>query len=1166
MKELLFVLVFVIMAHNNCFSQCPNSGKCRQRCNNSSQKNLQTNPSTELIDNFLLNLYFIDSVTGNANGLMNIGESIEFVGKIRSNFTSAIDSVACQISCSNPALAIDSPQNHFLGTMLPMDLIEIVWTAAVSDTLAPNSINQFTVQMIVTAEGGYQQTITMFYEVGCQYCSLYSFNCQDGDGFTDFFLAEIQNPGNGCGNDGYSNFTDKVCFLSAGQSYTVSWATGFQNNFADLYIDLDENCDMYAEDELLINNYPLSLNLSDATLVIPPTATPGVKLLRIVACYQMDPSCYGNSGCVYGEIEDYTVIITKDELPSIPEFSVECSGVCNEMTWQHPVGWSSGLTYFVFRDNTLLNPEGTESLHYCDTITQIGRFYYCVQGFSDTLSTPRACAVFDMTYFSPQNLTYLCLPGGVQISWSPPDVPLEPTYYELYKDGELLAGPISDTSFFELMSDPGIWEYHVKAYYEEEASENSDVLLLHYGICPENVPFSEGFDAGVKPDNWFCKTFPSNNNLIFFSTYFQVNGAQIDDSCVVINSTLDGQRATVVTPPMNCSDAQNVHLSFTSYVAYNYSTIHKLLVSNDGFNWQEMGALFQDWKTGHPAQIYIYDISSIADNKELVLVKWEYSGSNVGANNPEWLIDNVVVEEGASELPDSPGDIGIAFYFNNAAQRKIEWCPSQDATSYNIYNNGLLMFENIRQSSHTFTTGQGSMNISVTGNTDSGESNGPNLFYLPNIGFPPYYSTDTLHYNLHSCEVITDSIPNATQASSSLVQFSYRSCTPLEPGVPIPPTTNNYCKPITNPGPMHFIQKFQLGEANLTGGYSASGYSYMNDEQIVLTAGKSYFGTMYLMPVGNYVRIWLDVDRDIVFEEDELIFSYSCQEHHLMPLVIHIPDQIQVGQSMLRVRVSDQEIFGPCDENGSGEIEDYPVWISDTATQYSWFCPFKGRWSWNSGDEYIKFIIDARQLQVGEYLGYFYVEDWNQWWVDGFMPVKLEVTTTNPPKNLTALANPFSGIDVMLSWLPPEGPFPDGYNIYRNGFLINVDLITNLNYLDSCLQPGTYAYHVYAVFGECESSPSNEAVVNILVGVNESDNTHEFRIFPNPASGKVTIFKPESVDCYDVQIISQWGVVSSKKQVTTRQQIIDVGSYPVGIFIVQIITEDEIIFEKLIIE
>ena len=121
------------------------------------------------------------------------------------------------------------------------------------------------------------------------------------------------------------------------------------------------------------------------------------------------------------------------------------------------------------------------------------------------------------------------------------------------------------------------------------------------------------------------------------------------------------------------------------------------------------------------------------------------------------------------------------------------------------------------------------------------------------------------------------------------------------------------------------------------------------------------------------------------------------------------------------------------------------------------------------------------------------IPEWpfSHWDIDGEMftanPVAVEMlanilVTANfiylsPPQNLTATA----GNDVVyLEWDFPDLPVDllrldlQGYKVYRDGMLLNTELISELNYEDHAVENGvTYSYYVTAQYLEGESEPSN---------------------------------------------------------------------------------------------
>jgi|GEM_PF-3116875 len=122
------------------------------------------------------------------------------------------------------------------------------------------------------------------------------------------------------------------------------------------------------------------------------------------------------------------------------------------------------------------------------------------------------------------------------------------------------------------------------------------------------------------------------------------------------------------------------------------------------------------------------------------------------------------------------------------------------------------------------------------------------------------------------------------------------------------------------------------------------------------------------------------------------------------------------------------------------------------------------------------------------------------------MPTVTEYITVPIPADLEV---PFidataSGNSAIIVWDAPEGCLlPDGYNLYRDGAMINTSLITDLTYTDTGLETGFYEYYVTAVYYFGESEPSDPTYV-LIVGIDEI-NTNSLQVYPNPASDKLNI-------------------------------------------------------------
>ncbi len=132
-------------------------------------------------------------------------------------------------------------------------------------------------------------------------------NCSFGDGFTGFSMADISNLSSGCSANGYGNFTNMSTDILPGNSYEVSFMTGYGDQDVCLWIDFNKN-EVFDDNELLLEDFNLASadQLYTTTITIPDGLESGTTRMRIKANWQNS----ANDPCAditYGETEDYTV-------------------------------------------------------------------------------------------------------------------------------------------------------------------------------------------------------------------------------------------------------------------------------------------------------------------------------------------------------------------------------------------------------------------------------------------------------------------------------------------------------------------------------------------------------------------------------------------------------------------------------------------------------------------------------------------------------------------------------------------------------------------------------------------------------------------------------------------------------------------------------------------
>jgi NADH/NAD ratio-sensing transcriptional regulator Rex len=152
--------------------------------------------------------------------------------------------------------------------------------------------------------------------------------------------------------------------------------------------------------------------------------------------------------------------------------------------------------------------------------------------------------------------------------------------------------------------------------------------------------------------------------------------------------------------------------------------------------------------------------------------------------------------------------------------------------------------------------------------------------------------------------------------------------------------------------------------------------------------------------------------------------------------------------------------------------------------------------------------------------------------------------------NSTGLAA--GNLPVIEDQVAPNAPSEFlSYNVYRDGELIATDVMEN-TYVDEVGVPGLVCYTVTAVYEFCgESAHSNEACVDLGVGINELENS--IAVYPNPATDFVMVESTQ--DIRSIEITNYMGqVVNSVKAVENTQYRINTSELSAGVYFVEVET------------
>lgn len=288
----------------------------------------------------IMESYVVNDSNGNNNGQLDPGETATFIITLKNVGSEIAQNITGSLSCSDQYITVLTQTPQAFGNI----------------AINGSSTAQFIVSASASAPAGHTATIELEFQgsnVAAQvkfipvvfpdYCYPTA-NCSFSDGFTGFSLGNISNMNNGCSTNGYGDFTAMSTELDPGNSYTVSWTTGYSNQQASLWIDLNDD-KIYTDNERLITNFALANagTVYTTNFTVPSSIQPGAKRLRIRANWQNSSSdpCANFS---YGETEDYTAIFPGSTLNAA--FTSDVYQVCYggqvqyyDQSTGNPTGW-----------------------------------------------------------------------------------------------------------------------------------------------------------------------------------------------------------------------------------------------------------------------------------------------------------------------------------------------------------------------------------------------------------------------------------------------------------------------------------------------------------------------------------------------------------------------------------------------------------------------------------------------------------------------------------------------------------------------------------------------------------------------------------------------------------------------------------------------------------
>ncbi len=248
----------------------------------------------------------------------------------------------------------------------------------------------------------------------------------------------------------YSDFTNEVIELNAGETYNVTLTPGFAsstyNEYWKIWIDFDNDTTFDAE-ELVYDAGALSKTAVSGTIDIP-TGVTGVRRMRVSMKYNgAQDACETFS---YGEVEDYHVNISESgedtQAPTAPT-NLSSSNITET---SFTLSWSAstdnvGVTgYDVYQNGSLIGGVTGTSANITGLVASTTYSYY-VKAKDAAGNVSAASSTINVTTDTPADTQAPTAPSSlsssnvtqssVALSWNASTDNVGVTGYDIYKDG-----------------------------------------------------------------------------------------------------------------------------------------------------------------------------------------------------------------------------------------------------------------------------------------------------------------------------------------------------------------------------------------------------------------------------------------------------------------------------------------------------------------------------------------------------------------------------------------------------------------------------------------------------------------------------------------------------------------------------------------------------------
>ncbi|MEA2105600.1 MAG: GEVED domain-containing protein, partial [Bacteroidota bacterium] len=677
---------------------------------------------------------------------------------------------------------------------------------------------------------------------------------------------------------GYTDFTNLSIEMEPGTNYSVSLTPGFgsstYNEYWKIWIDLNGDGDFDDANELVFDAGSLSNTTVTGTLSIPVETAEITTRMRVSMKYNgAQTACETFS---YGEVEDYTVVITESgedtQAPTAPT-NLSASNISETsftLSWNASTDNVGVTGYDVYQNGSFLNSVTGTSANISGLSAGTTYNYYVkakdaagnISAASSTLQVTTDEPADTQSPTAPSNLSSSNVgEASVTLSWTASTDNVGVTGYDIYRNGSVMASTANTSYNVTGLTAATTYSFYVKA---KDAAGN---------VSAASNTISVTTDESVAE---YCESKGSNYSYewigkVTIGTYSNTSGA----------AGYTDFTSEVIT--LEAGTSVNVSL-FPEFSGSTYNEYWKIWIdyNNDKeFTSDELafdaGSLSKTTVNG------TINVRSTASGTTRMRVSMKYNGEQTACETFSYgeVEDYTVSFEEAipdTEAPTAPTGLASSSITNNSFT--LSWNASSDnvgVTEYDIYQNG------------AYRASTSGTSYNVTGLS----------------------AATTYSYYVKA----KDAAGNVSAASSTLnVTTSDEQLT--------------YCSSKGNNVNYEWIDLVQLNEIDNSTG-SNGGYADFTSMTANVTPGSSQ--TIYIScgfassSYTEYWHVWIDWDHSGTFDTDERMVYGSSSSSGTLSATFTVPSDALLGTTRMRVTMKYNAAATACETFSYGEVEDYTV-------------------------------------------------------------------------------------------------------------------------------------------------------------------------------------------------------------------------------------------------